>query len=821
MTSDHPPVRYAACTVVARNYIAFARVLEASFRNANPGIDFITLIIDGTETDRAEHVAGQVFLLDDLGLEPEVLEPMVVMYSVMELATALKPALIRSLLGQGYDAVAYFDPDIWVLGDLTDLFQQAMEHGTVLTPHALAPIARDGLEISEKTIMQSGIYNLGFIAVGAGAGAFLEWWHERLRIDAVVDFENALFTDQRWIDWVPALFDHLISRDPGLNVAYWNAHERPLTRGSDGTLLVAGTPLRFFHFSGFDRKSPWLLSRFMGAQPRVLLSEQPLLRDLCAAYADALQTQDHERRRASPYGFDSLPGGPVLTPAVRRLYREAITGRLPSAPPPTRPVSDSRSLVRWLRTPVQCAPWTRFAPADVALWRSRPDLGARFPSLFGAASLYFRRWLDTDPSVPDFYHDLQLGRPESSSSGGHYGVRRNSGWSVVACGEPEPSGESSALARRVAWEATRAGLPTELVEPESRGRGPSPLWIHRGIGAHQVHDNVVVCVDAEHFSEDRVVQALAGRRGRSIGLWLSADSTVPARHDHVMDMFDELWVLSGATRDAVNGHTTRPVRLVQLPWGGREEWAAWTGESSWLHEVRGPGPLFLLSLDARSDFEQQNPASAVQAFRVAFDPAAGARLVVHVRFGELTRLQTETIRHAQGDRSDIVIVTADLDELTESAVVAQVDCVVSLHRSTAFGTAIAMAAACGTPIVATGYSAPMTYLDDGSALLVPFSLVERSRQGAMRFGQAPDVWAEADVEAAGRALRVVVDDPDRVARMVDKARSATGDCAQLVGDRLRRCLLESGRELLEDGTSVSGNEGGTARERVPARSDHG
>ena len=73
-------------------------------------------------------------------------------------------------------------------------------------------------------------FNLGFICVGRGAVPFLDWWHERLRVDAVVDLANVLFTDQRWVDWVPSLFAADVIDDHGMNVAYWNLHERPLTQ---------------------------------------------------------------------------------------------------------------------------------------------------------------------------------------------------------------------------------------------------------------------------------------------------------------------------------------------------------------------------------------------------------------------------------------------------------------------------------------------------------------------------------------------------------------------------------------------------------------
>ncbi len=63
---------------------------------------------------------------------------------------------------------------------------------------------------------------------------FLDWWHERLRLDAVVDPANVLFTDQRWVDWVPSLFASHVLDDHGMNVAYRNVDERPLERADDG-----------------------------------------------------------------------------------------------------------------------------------------------------------------------------------------------------------------------------------------------------------------------------------------------------------------------------------------------------------------------------------------------------------------------------------------------------------------------------------------------------------------------------------------------------------------------------------------------------------
>ena len=62
---------------------------------------------------------------------------------------------------------------------------------------------RDGRRPNEADILQSGVYNLGFVAAGPGAvrSGFIDFWRTRLRRDAIVDPERMLFTDQRWVDF--------------------------------------------------------------------------------------------------------------------------------------------------------------------------------------------------------------------------------------------------------------------------------------------------------------------------------------------------------------------------------------------------------------------------------------------------------------------------------------------------------------------------------------------------------------------------------------------------------------------------------------------
>jgi len=768
---EHAGPRYAACTIVARNYIGFSRVLEDSFVAANPSIDFLTLVIDGSEEDRSDARLSNALLVEDLGLSPDVIEPMLVMYGVTELATALKPALLQHVLRQGYAAAAYFDPDIWMCDDVTEVFEQAAESGIVLTPHTLAALPRDGLEIREQVIMQAGIFNLGFIAVGSGAGDFLSWWHERLRTDAVIDFENGLFTDQRWIDWVPALFPAKVSRNPGLNVAYWNLHERPLSRAEDGRLLAAGAPLRFVHFSGFDVSNPWVLSRFTGENPRVLVSDDAILQELCERYAKALTEAGHLTRRALAYGYGRLPGGPVLSPAVRRVYRDSMVGLLPFPGAPTRPWTEPEALREWLSHRVWTSPWSRLAPIEYALWQERPDLRAGFPSPLGAFALPFRRWLDSEPSVADHYRRLEVDVPVPDDDG-----PPDQGWSVVVGGCPAPSGQVHAIAERIAADLARTGAPVAVHAPSDGGDGCSSLWARTDVSGGGNHANRVVCIDADHFTEDRLVQMVGEPPGVCIGVWISSEPTLDNEGRSALELFDEVWVLIPEIEAAVRDCATRPVHRIYPPATDRTGAARDAGRRL-LESVRSTGPTVLLELDARADLECQNPAGAIEAFRSAFAEPDGARLLVDVRYAEPSRRQVDALRHAIGDRGDVVVLTPSTKAEGAGSLAPDVDVVLALHRADAVGLPVLAAIEAGVPVVTTGYAGALCHVGTDADVVVPCRMEQRP-------GRRPSVWAVPDVGAAAERLRAVWSEADRARGAAADARGVLGHDAESVRVRV-------------------------------------
>ena len=126
------------CTIVARNYLSHARILARSFAAVHPGGEFTVLLID----DESRTVDGaaapfRCLRLSDIGLPLDEIARLAAFYDVTELATAVKPPLLRHLLGEGGTEVIYLDPDIKVYGPLGEAGRLARQRRKVL-PHSLS-----------------------------------------------------------------------------------------------------------------------------------------------------------------------------------------------------------------------------------------------------------------------------------------------------------------------------------------------------------------------------------------------------------------------------------------------------------------------------------------------------------------------------------------------------------------------------------------------------------------------------------------------------------------------------------------------------------
>ena len=361
-------------SICAKNYVPYARTLFDSLAASYPEGDFYLVLadrIDGCDIDaghRVNLVEAEQLPIDDLA-------GMAFRYDITEFNTAIKPASFRYIFDQNeHDSVVYIDPDILVISPLLEM-QQLLDEGAqaVLTPHICEPV-EDGEKPDDLSMLNAGIYNLGFLALRRTADTvgFVDWWHRKLVRDCRIDLEQGLFVDQKWVDLLPAFVANTaILRHPGYNVAYWNLMQRRVEQTERGW-LSNGQPLRFVHFSGIDVRNDKMFSKH---QTRFDMSNIGDLKILAHQYRKLVMDNGQEALSALPYAYGKTPGGENIPSVLRRIYRECVE--------PSGPSGGDRyaAAVAYSTKPEASVVQTPGVPVDrlmYRIWQAREDLQLAF-----------------------------------------------------------------------------------------------------------------------------------------------------------------------------------------------------------------------------------------------------------------------------------------------------------------------------------------------------------------------------------------------------------------------------------------------------------
>jgi glycosyltransferase involved in cell wall biosynthesis len=809
------------CSIAATNYLPQVRVLAASL--AASGHDealHVFLIDDPFGQAVVSDAELEVIPLGRVDIDPGWFARMSVYYDVTELATAVKPSVLAGLADADIEVVVYLDPDTELFGDLDDLWTEcATEDAIMLTPHALAPFPRDAKGIDERMLRLSGSFNLGFIAVpNSDEGKqFLHWWAARLRFDAIIDHAEGLFTDQRPIDWAPSLFRTQVVSDPGVNVAYWNLHERPISR-LDEVWMAGAVPLRLFHYSAFDPATPHLVSRHQGSQPRILRSEHPDLGALLDRYADLLA--EHGGGERCEYRWDHLPNGLRLTPWLRRRYRTetmAVTLGHPThfaMPPEPRGPDWVAAFTDWLCEPVHPTVLPRYVDA---LLEHRGDLRTSVDGLDpSTTSTKLRDWLatsgiDQEGLTPSLA--LRLGVLVERWADAMVAAATRG----TASAPPPPdvevvnvvgfSGSASGLASGARLLTSLLGhagvhhrsVPVDHPNQLTHVDAPSHIDLVTPGPPLEPADITVACINAGTLAwvSPPVRHRLLGD-GYRVGYWWWEVDVLPPLEPHHLHEVDEIWVGSSFVAHLFRTLTDLPVHQVPLP--------ARTPKPTSLDLQRmGVAPdatVFSFVFDYSSVIGRKNPLGLIAAWRAAFTPEDGCVLVLKSMNAASHPVEAEAVRYAVAGRRDIVMIEHRLDEGELDALVDRSDAYVSLHRAEGLGLTMLDACLLGVPVVASDVGGCMDFLAADSSWLVPTS--------AVPVGPGNDpypalaTWAEPDLDVAVAHLREIAADPAAARVRARTARQRALDtydadmCSAIVTHRLAaiRAGIASRRPVL-------------------------
>jgi SAM-dependent methyltransferase/glycosyltransferase involved in cell wall biosynthesis len=698
-----------------------------------------------------------------------------VMLDDEHLRMALAPCLLAHVVRAQGGPVIFLAPDTSVVGPLP-----VPEGDLVTLLPRLRSLPRDTRSPAADELAAMPPFDGGFLGVPGTPSPALEvagadlWAGGPPSLAAIDHFWSTL----------PARVPHRIVNDDGVGLAYWNLWERT-DRVADGVTPPAATSIRL---PGFNPGEPYLLSALQGFEPRVLVSELPELGRWLRSHASRLRA----------LGLTAIPedavGGLVIDDAVRATTTAAVeepaerTGLL-------RALGDGPDAFReWLATAPAGSYDPRVSRYLVGFWAANRHAHAMFARPTDDHADPYLDWVTqvgATLGVPSRFMPVESMTSDAPP--------------VVAPTRPGVNLVGFLQAGFGIGEATRlfaAALAADGIEHAaisvSHDELPDVVQ-HSGSTSDPVFDTNLICVNVDWLD---VVRRRLGddfiRSRYSIGTWWWESNVLPERLVRQIPQFDELWVGSTFIADALRAYTDRPIRVFPLPIPVPEQHAPPDRAILGLPE----GFLFMFSFDFNSTVERKNPAGVIRAFCAAFEPDSGPSLVVKSINGHRNVAELERLRALAADRDDIMVVDRFLpsderDEWTRAC-----DCYVSLHRCEGFGLTMAEAMALGKPVIATGYSANLDFMDASTALLVNFEpWVLASPSGPYPAGTQ---WADPDLEHAAGLMRAVAADPAHAHEVGQRARRhmlATRP-PSVLADFVRTRLEEIRMEELDGGSRV-------------------
>lgn len=779
----------AIFTICSNNYVPMAKVLLASAKRHHPEATLYLCLADEIASEQGFYPADGVEIVPAKELGVPDFQGFAFRYDVMEFNTALKPFMFRHLLAKGHRSVIYFDPDVEVFARLEQVCSLLDEGASfVLTPHLTKPSERDTYP-DDVGIMLAGIYNLGFLAVGAGreANEILRWWSRRLTYQCVNDQPNGIFVDQKFMDLVPGFADGAkILRDPSYNVAYWNLHQRALS-GDGGMWTVDGRPLCFFHFSGISATDSACLSKHSLAFRGAGMSAP--LRSLVAHYVSQLLANGHGSYPDGDYAYGRFASGTHISALIRRMFRERhLTWagdpfesyeeflQLPHAEGFGAPDAWITNLMHYMRA-------------------REPWLQANFPPSGSASAKAFREWyvkhahtLIKDRRLVEPVA-LQAAQVPASSVMRRPPSRRNEseaevsviGYLRLALGVGEAGRQVLGSLKDSGVKAR--GLPIDLNSASQGGdHSLEHLFEDHADGRIQIFN-----VNADQLAH--VVDHLATRLRADayrvvIPFWELEE--FPAPWLSAFDLVDEVWAPTRFIQAMLAPKLFKPVVYMPLPLRFDKP----TSVDRRKFDLPADAFIFFFAFDFLSYVERKNPMAVIRAYKRAFgeEERANVKIVIKALNGDRLPADGQAMRDSLRADPDILLVEETLNRPDTLELIAACDAVVSLHRSEGLGLLIAEALAMEKPVIATDYSATTELVSQETGWPVDFAIVD-VHPGQYVFPEG-QVWAEADEKHAASQMRQVFLHPEEARRRAVAGRAfleethGAAACGRRVAQRL-------------------------------------
>lgn len=813
-----------AFTLATAATLSQARALAASMRRHEPDWSFEIVLIDSRQTEVTDESAPIRRISDQLdGLD---LQTLLSRHEEDDLRRLLLPHAILAYSRRRKGPVLHLPPSAWLISSLDAVREGLAERAVLLAPRVTADLPDDGLQPTPEQLGRVGRTAEMVLGVDGSASAdgFLHWLAARTEqtVGTLQGVPSRVRPEDRpWLarllELAPARFATAVLDDPGCNLSMWNIPAHAISEGAEGP-LADGQPIRFLDLPGFDPRRPHRLNRIAS---RVRVSRSPALRRLSAEYAEELLRLGwSDLHRSGEIGRE-LTAGLLYDERLLALYARALAlgedfGDIFSK-------EGAAGFLDWLEGPAPSGAEhgiTRYVFYRVAA--ERPDVLRAYPNLDGGDGPAYVRWCLAhgleEMALPARFVPAPGRSLKDPAMAQGVGGAVDAGSAAIATAPVSPAGPATPPGAVASGTPTKApavrvtgylqhslGLGaaargyTEALAaagvPVSTNSVPLhhldlPAELSSGYGLHSFEDRLhegrhgfeLVAVNADELPD--LVARLGPDyfEGPRIGIWGWETNAIPARWAGAFSLVDEIWVYSRFMADNIGAAAPVPVLAmpppVRIPQGEVEPLRLGVPE----------GFTFLFVFDYLSTIQRKNPVGLIEAFKRAFVHREGPRLLIKTINGPLRPLAEEELLWAADGREDVHLIDRSLSGQELQRLMSGCDCYVSLHRSEGFGLTMAEAMATGKPVIATGYSGNVDFMDRDNSFLVRWT---PARVGPECEIYPPEgEWAEPDLDHAAELMRAVHEDPAAAAAVGGRAREdiATRLSPEVTGKAMRERL---------------------------------
>lgn len=270
----------------------------------------------------------------------------------------------------------------------------------------------------------------------------------------------------------------------------------------------------------------------------------------------------------------------------------------------------------------------------------------------------------------------------------------------------------------------------------------------------------------------------------NIGYWAWELAQIPSSWPEYFYLFDEIWTPSNYAAESLAANS--PIPVITIP-----------------HSLQLPKPclnrerlglpkdkfIFLFIFDFHSTLSRKNPIATIEAFKQAFGQFnQDVLLIIKFSNAEYHPHRQEELKVAAEGWSSIRFIEGHLMKEEVQGLIYNSDCYVSLHRAEGFGLTMAESMYHGKPVIATGFSSNIEFMNVGNSFLVKYDLVTITEDEGSYFKGG--VWADPDVDHAASLMRYVFENFEAAKRIGARAAQDIQSLLspQKIGEKLRSRL---------------------------------